>query len=210
MPAESDRGCIGRGASAKPGPDGTAEGYGTVWLGFWAVPHPLGEIVQIAYVVNDVTTGARRWAERFGAGPFFVRHHIPVHDATHRGRPTHFDHSNACGQWGRIMVELVQDHGTGPSVVRDLFAPGEEGLHHVACFVDDIDEAIAGYAALGHELAGTGNAYGLTRFCYIDTTAERGHLTELYEPSGRLRDFYAMVAEAADGWDGSDPVRLRD
>ena len=181
-----------------------------MWLGFEAVLHPLGEIVQIAYVVNDVTEGARRWAEQFGAGPFFVRHHIPMHDSTHRGRPAPFDHSNACGQWGSIMVELIQDHGTGPSVVRDMYAPGEEGLHHVACFVDDLDAAVAGYVALGYEVAGTGNAYGLTEVCYIDTIAERGHLTELYVPTGRLREFYAMVAAAADGWDGTDPVRLRE
>lgn len=172
--------------------------------------HPLGEIVQVAYVVNDVIDGARQWAERFGAGPFFVRHHIPMHDSVHRGRPAPFDHSNACGQWGSIMVELIQDHGTGPSVVRDMYAPGEEGLHHVACFVDDLDAAVAGYVALGYEVAGAGNAYGMTRVCYIDTIAERGHLTELYVPTGRLREFYATVAEAAEGWDGSDPVRLRD
>ena len=171
--------------------------------------HPLGEIVQVAYVVADVEAGARRWAERFGAGPFFVRHHIPMVDSTHRGRPAPFDHSNACGQWGPIMLELITDHGTGPSVVRDMFAPGEEGLHHVACFVDDLDEAVAGYAALGYEVAGAANAYGLTRVCYIDTTADRGHLTELYEPSGRLRDFYDMVASAAEGWDGRNPVRMR-
>lgn len=183
---------------------------GPGWLGSETVLHPLGEIVQVAYVVNDVVEGARHWAERFGAGPFFVRHHIPMHDSVHRGRPAPFDHSNACGQWGPVMVELITDHGTGPSVVRDMYAPGEEGLHHVACFVDDLDAAVAGYTDLGYEVAGAGNAYGLTPVRYIDTIAERGHLTELYVPTGRLRDFYAMVAGAAEDWDGSDPVRMRE
>ena len=89
--------------------------------------------------------------------------------------------------------------------------PGEEGLHHVACFVDDLDAAVAGYVALGYEVAGTGNAYGLTRVCYVDTIAERGHLTELYVPTGRLRDFYKpWWPRPHEGWDGSDPVRLRE
>ena len=43
-----------------------------------------------------------------------------------------FDHTSAYGQWGDIMVELVQDHGTGPSVVRDLYNVDESGLHHLA------------------------------------------------------------------------------
>ena len=35
-----------------------------------------------------------------------------------------------------------------------------------------------------------------------------GHLIEMYEPSERLLGFYRRVAEAAQHWDGRDPVRL--
>ena len=30
---------------------------------------------------------------------------------------------------------------------------------------------------------------------------------ELYEPSPGILGFYAKVAEAAEGWDGRDPIR---
>ena len=167
-----------------------------------------GSIVQVAYATDDIEATSAVWAEKFGAGPFFVRKHVPVQDVTYRGEPGEFDHSTSCGQWGTIMLEFVEDHTKGPSVINELHRPGETGLHHVACFVDDLNASTAYYEDAGYPLAATGNAYGLTRFHYIDTLAERGHFTELYEPSGRLRKFYEMVAAAARGWDGRDPVRM--
>jgi hypothetical protein len=163
--------------------------------------------VQIAYVVDDVRAAARRWATAEGAGPFFVRDHIPVTDVVHRGNPSVFDHSSACGQWGSVMLELLVDHGAGPSAVRDLFAPGEYGLHHMAVFCDDVEAEASRMEAAGHPVAQTALAWGLTRFTFVDTSATRGHMIELYEPTDRLRGFYAMVAEAARTWDGTDPVR---
>ena len=111
----------------------------------------LGPPVQIAYAVVDARAAAHEWAERFGAGPFFLAEHIPVTDVVHRGVPGEFDHTSAYGQWGEIMVELVQDHGTGPSAVRDLYAPGETGLHHLAYFVDE-----QGFAAQTARMPGDG------------------------------------------------------
>ena len=101
----------------------------------------LGPPKQIAYAVPDAFEAAQRWVKDFGAGPFFVSEHIPVTDVIYRGSPSTFDHTSAYGQWGDIMVELVQDHGTGPSVVRDLYNVDESGLHHLAFFVEDIDLA---------------------------------------------------------------------
>lgn len=168
---------------------------------------PRGVPMQLAYVVADVVVAARHWAEHHGAGPFFINPHIEVSDVMHRGRPVPFDHSTALGQWGGLMVELLQDHGTGPSVVRDLYDPGQTGLHHVAQFVDDLDAETARLAALGYPLAQSAVARGITRFHFIDTVEERGHFLELYEPNPQLTATYDRVAEAARDWDGSAPVR---
>jgi hypothetical protein len=168
----------------------------------------LGAPVQIAYAVVDAEAAAHRWASEFGAGPFFLAPHIPVTDVIHRGVPGVFDHTSAYGQWGSIMVELVQDHGTGPSAVRDLFAPGETGLHHMAYFVEDLDGTTESLGALGFELAQSAVA-GTTRFNFIDAVELTGHFFELYEPSDALVGFYQRVRAAAIDWDGSDPVRSR-
>lgn len=168
---------------------------------------PLGPPVQIAYVVPDAVRAAERWAQEVGAGPFFVRSHVALVDVVHRGRPGEFDHTSAYGQWGPIMVELVQDHGSGPSVVRDVFPAGGSGLHHLAFFVDELADAVRGLVAGGHEIAMSARTAGGVEFHFVDTMASLGHMLELYPPSDRLRRFYAMVADAAIGWDGTDVVR---
>lgn len=172
-------------------------------------PPRLGVPVQLAYVVTDVREAALRWVHEVGAGPFFVSEHIPVSDVVHRGRPSTFDHSNAVGQWGDLMLELVVDHGDGPSAVRDMFAPGETGLHHVAVFCDDVEAEATRMEADGHPVAQTAVARGTIPFTFVDTTAQRGHMIELYEPSEGLVELYEMVAAAARDWDGTDPIRTR-
>ena len=167
----------------------------------------IGAPVQIAYAVPDAEEHAARWVA-LGAGPFFVRRHICVADVFHRGKPAEFDHTSAYGQWGAVMVELVQDHGSGPNVIRDMYAPGESGLHHLAFFVDDLDAVTADLGRAGFPLAMRAATGGGTRFHFVDAVANHGHMFELYERTGHLAAFYAQVALAAQGWDGSDPVRI--
>ena len=169
--------------------------------------HGLGRPAQLAYAVPDATAAAIEWAQRFGAGPFFVRRHIPLVDVLHRGRPAIFDHTSAYGQWGEVMVELIEDHGSGPSVVRDVFPPGATGLHHLAFIVDDVDATVRRLLDEGFELAMSARTPGGVEFHFIDAVAALGHMLELYPASERLLAFYAMVADAARDWDGADPVR---
>ncbi len=162
--------------------------------------------MQIAYSVPDVDAAATRWATDFGAGPFFVRRHIEGHDVVYRGAPAVFDHSSAYGQWGSLMVELMQDHGTGPSIVRERYGVNDTGLHHMAFMVQNLDTATAHLASLGFELAMSARSTK-TRYHFVDTVATLGHMAELYEQSDRLESFYAFVRDAAVGWTGDDPVR---
>jgi len=166
----------------------------------------LSKPVQIAYVVNDAAAAAERWAEDFGAGPFYLAERIAVSDVIYRGSPGEYDHSSAYGQWGNIMLELVQDHGIGASVVRDSYAAGKTGLHHLAYFVEDLNNATEKLANMGFELAMSAKA-GDTRFNFIDARSLMGHFIELYEPDERLSSFYSMVKEASLTWDGKDSVR---
>src|SRR5687768_7973424 len=103
---------------------------------------PLRRPVQIAYAVTDVVWAAARFASTTGAGPFFVVEHIALESARVHGADGSFDHSSAYGQWGEIMVELVEEHSSPAIVV----APG---LHHVAFMVDDLVAAVDWCVATG-------------------------------------------------------------
>jgi catechol 2,3-dioxygenase-like lactoylglutathione lyase family enzyme len=168
----------------------------------------LGRPVQIAYAVPDAVEAAHRWAADFGAGPFFVRRHIPIASVTYRGEQSAFDHTSAYGQWGDVMVELVEDHTKGPSVVHDLFPAGGSGLHHLAFFVPDVTAATALLNERGWPTAMEAVTASGVRFHFVDSSATLGHMIELYERSDALATFYERVAFAAHAWDGADPVRI--
>ncbi len=169
---------------------------------------PHRPFVQLAYHVPDIFEAAERWAAERGAGPFYINERIPVERAIYRGQPAAFDHSSAYGQLGSVMLELVQQNNDGPSGVRDMFAPDEQGLHHCATIVPDFREELARYESLGFAVANRFWLPGGMQFAFIDTVAVYGHMVEVYEGQRGLLDFYAAIAAAAQDWDGADPIRF--
>lgn len=157
--------------------------------------------VQLAYAVDDVVAAAHEWVAR-GAGPFFVREHIPVADVRIRGEAGSFDHSSAYGQWGPVMIELICQHDGGPDPV-----VGSGGLHHVAHFVDEFEAASAALVDAGHPEVLFARAGGVVPFAFHDGGTAFEHLVEIYERTDGLAAFYAMVADASVDWDGTDPIR---
>ncbi len=164
-------------------------------------------IRQIAYYVADVRAAALRHMALYGSGPYFVADHIPLRRVFHRGREAALDHSSAYGQWGALMIEFVQQNDPGPSVFRDMFSEGGEGMHHVALIVDDLAAARARFEAEGLEVALHAEMMNGFAFEMVDATARYGHMIELYEGVPTLTGFYDMVRDASIGFDGRDPIR---
>jgi catechol 2,3-dioxygenase-like lactoylglutathione lyase family enzyme len=165
---------------------------------------------QLAYKVNDLEAAAAAHHRQFGSGPFFVLRHVALASSAHRGVERPFDHSSAYGQWGSVMVELVVQHNADDSALHEMYSwdSDREGLHHAALFVDDLEAAIARFAAEGAPLAQLSVTAGGTAFAFVDTRESLGHMLELYEPSAQLTGFYDFVAAAAaKGWDGRDLLR---
>jgi Glyoxalase/Bleomycin resistance protein/Dioxygenase superfamily len=173
--------------------------------------------VQIAYAVADVDAAAHDWVETVGAGPFFVRRFIAVTEVIYRGKPASFVHTSAYGQWGNMMIELVQDHTLGPSVLTEQPGKPESNpsskprsavrVHHVACLVDDFAKTLDASAEAGIEVAMSARARS-TPFAFLDTVEMLGHFIEIYPRTASVTAFYALVADAAIGWSGTDPVRI--
>ena len=151
-----------------------------------------GAPVQIAYAVDDVEAAASLWRERFGAGPFVIRSHIELDSVRIAGESTTFDHSSAYGQWGDVMVELVQQHTPSIGAAR--------GLHHCAYFVEDVEAAQLALTEVGYpELLFANVAGSSTAFAFHDARPTLGHLIEIYEGTPRLREFYAYIRSLALG-----------
>jgi catechol 2,3-dioxygenase-like lactoylglutathione lyase family enzyme len=164
--------------------------------------------VQIAYHVPNPEQAAGEYARKFGWGPFFLFPHIPLSSCRYRGAPAVFDHTSAYGQGGDVMIELITQHDDTPSVLRDLYTRDDVGVHHVAHFVPNLRESLDTARAAGAAVALEACTATGTAFAMVDATRELGHMIEFYEPRGDLLKFYRFVKRAAEGWDGSEPLRL--
>jgi hypothetical protein len=172
-----------------------------------AQPTLPAQLVQIAYRVDDLESACREWAQRVGAGPFLVRHHLAV-QARHDGQPAVYDHSAAFGQWGPVMLELIQLHECEPPAMREVLehdGPGQ--VNHFACWVDDLDAASDALVEQGMPLTMSLTSSSGMEVRFHDARHVVGGVLELYVGTEHLRGFYAKVAEQAVGWDGSDVVR---
>ncbi|MBB3665550.1 hypothetical protein FB384_004508 [Prauserella sediminis] len=119
-----------------------------------------------------------------------------------------FDHTCALGQWGPVMVEFVHHHALEPAPLeRDMRRHGI-GVHHVACFVDDLEQACERMVEGGARVVVDAETPEV-RFVFLDVGPAMGHLVELYERTPYLSELYGRVARAAEGWDGTDLFRER-
>jgi hypothetical protein len=163
-------------------------------------------IHHVGYAVESLEAGIERFAATFGAGPFFVMEHIELESVTFAGGPAVYDHSSGFGQWGEILVELTQVHDAQPAGLRDAFAAPGSGLGHVAWLADDLEAETARLTAAGLTPFHTGQT-GPASAVWFDGGDQLGHNVEVLQRRDEILGFYAMVRNAARGWDGADPYR---
>ena len=164
-------------------------------------------VVQIAYFVADAAEAAAEMAATHGAGPFVLVPRIELNWGEVRGENHNFLHTSAYGQWHNVMVEFVQQDEEGPSPFREMYAPGEYGLHHMAMMVDSLPDTYAFCRDQNIEIAARAETRTGTEFAFVDRLTELGHMIEIYEKSDALTGFYSMIKNLAQDWDGTDPVR---
>lgn len=164
-------------------------------------------IHHVGYVVDDLRLGVERFAALTGAGPFFAMEHLVFDEISYRGGPASYDHSSAFGRWGHIIVELTEVHDAQPAGLRAaLVAPGA-GLGHVGWLADSLTDETARLTALGLEPFHAGRT-GPASAVWFDGRPLLGHPVEVLQRRDEIEGFYAMVRRAADGWDGSDVLRV--
>ena len=159
-------------------------------------------IIQNAYVVNDVDEAIERWHRMWGTGPFIVRRHIVMETVRYRGAPATLDITAAFVQAGPLQIEFICQHDDRPSCFRDAFAPGQQGLHHVAMMPTDYAATVAHFTALGYPVATELRTRSGRGASFVDTRPLLGHMVEVYPASEGLMALYGMVASAAANWDG--------
>lgn len=164
-------------------------------------------LIQVAFRVENLEAACLEWASKVGAGPFLIRQHMKV-QAKHNGQPAIYDHSAAFGQWGTLMLELIEVHECEPAGMKAVMEHDSLGqVNHFACYAEDLEATSAALEAAGFPLAMDLVSSSGMPVRYHDARALIGAVLEVYAPTEHIVEHYANVAALSVGWDGSDVIR---
>ena len=169
-----------------------------------------GPIRQNGYIVRDIEAALKHWTTVLGVGPFFYVERARIADLQYKGKPSAAEVHVALANSGNLQIELLQPCNDAPSMWRDFLVAGHEGLQHVACWMETpaaMDAALTRAAELGYTIGQCGSTGENGRFVYLCTEGHAGTVVELSEACGAKAQFFKRVAEAAQGWEGKDPIR---
>jgi len=169
-------------------------------------PRRSREFMQTCWLVPDLDAAIDTWVRTTGVGPFFWFDGVPFTNSRHRGEATDFPAVTAAIAYaGDLQIELVCQDNDEPGVFRDVYEQGEFGLHHMAQVCGDYESERDAYLEHGADLAFEGEVRS-SRTCWVDTTPTLGFMIELLEPSEMRDGWFAHMREAAESWDGIDPI----
>lgn len=171
-----------------------------------------GEIRQVAYVVPDIEAAMTYWADGLGVGPWYYSPRVPIENYTYRGQRYEPHNSVALANAGSLQIELLQTRNDVPSMYRDFLQAGHSGVQHVAYWTERFDADLERAQAQGFDVCMGGEVGANGRFVYFEAPKGRpdaypGTVIELSEVAGPKGRLFKMIREAAEGWDGKDPVR---
>jgi len=173
-----------------------------------------GPIVQLGYVLPDVEPMLSGYLAA-GFGPFFRLPSQPL-VSYYGDERSDLVMSGAFTFSGTQQIELLQQDNDAPSVYRDFLAhsPGG-GLHHVAMWADDVwkkvDELntpekrfeVVQQNVLGPDPERRNEIYLVP----VGASRNASLTIQIMEPTEQTLGFFAFMKEAAERWDGTDPVR---
>ena len=168
---------------------------------------PADGIIQMAYVVEDLSAAMPLWTKRMKVGPWFLIEHFTGGEATYRGGPSKADVAIAMGFAGHMQIELIQPNDAHPSVYKEVIDARGHGFHHFGKASPDYDGDLKRYEAEGYELAFQALVPTGGRVGYLDAKGELPGFLELIESGPGLDDAFSRFYAASIKWDGSDPVR---
>ncbi|MBA4306863.1 MAG: VOC family protein [Sphingopyxis sp.] len=162
------------------------------------------DIVQVAYIVEDIHKAMREWREKLGVGPFFLFENFSLEDMIYRGKASELNIDLAMCFSGGMVFEFIEQKDKTRSVYTEVIEQSGYGFHHWAIRVHDLDRAIKEYGALGCDLAMCGRVAALdARAAYIDMIDETGGMLELIEVAPKVDEFFGNLKIMSDEWDGS-------
>lgn len=159
-----------------------------------------GAVYHAGYVVSDLDAAIRHWAEKLGAGPFFLFEGFRFTKPKYRGQDVGPEVTLAFAFSGDFCVELIQQTDQAPSIYRE---PART-LHHLGIAVPALDAALRPYEAAGVEVAFRGGFPFGGGCAYLDTVDNLGFMVELVERTEAIDQMLAGMKSAHLSWNRRD------
>lgn len=167
----------------------------------------VGQVIQTAYVVEDIRASIDWWIKDANTGPWFLLEHFWAEDQVYRDEPSTADVAIAMGFAGHMCIELIQPLDSHPSVYREIIERRGYGFHHIGLCVADVDAEIPAYEARGYELAFRAKVPTGGAVAYMDGGAANPGFLELIPATPGMDEVFTKFWRASVDWDGRDPVR---
>ncbi|MBV9090971.1 MAG: VOC family protein [Mycobacteriaceae bacterium] len=164
-----------------------------------------GPVRQIGYVVNDFDGAVASWLE-LGIGPWYVMRGL-TQQVLYRGQPCQVTLTLGLANTGDMQVEVIRQENDAPSIYTEFLASGRQGFHQLAWWVTDFELALGNAEAAGWPVVWAGGQHEGVRYAYFEPPAGLATVYEITELTGLLSGFNKTIRDAAEGWNGSDPIR---
>lgn len=146
---------------------------------------------QIGIIVADLESAAARLSALARIGPWRCFTYGPevLREQTYRGAPANFSVRIALNSQSP-QIELLEPL-SGPSIYHEWKQRHGQGPHHLAVFVQSLDDAIVSMENAGYSLLQSGRGFGLDGdggFAYFDTEEDLQIVLETVELPQRRRE----------------------
>lgn len=163
------------------------------------------EILHLGFAVDSIPEAVDFFAKSLGAGPFYVVENVVFDELEYEGAEVPvWDHSTCLGAWGNQIIELQEMHRIEPAPLEAKLG-GINRLNHIGYIAGDFAEESARLESLGLPKYLRIRANLIE--CFLHEIPVLGMSVEIHKDTEFIRDAHRMFFEAADGWDGSTPLR---
>jgi hypothetical protein len=165
----------------------------------WPMEHLsdlFGEMMQIAYVTNDIDAATSYLETTLGIARFRINRGSSLGGRIHVGGELvdEWVIDAALAYSGATNIEVIRPVSGAVALYRSGIRHGALlTLHHLGFRVDDFDAATRVVERAGRAWAQNGT-FGDIRFGYLDFTAELGHYVEVMELGPQAAAFFASIA----------------
>ena len=165
-----------------------------------------GQIMQMAFVVDDFDKAIEFWTKKMNVGPFLKIENVEFKELYYKEKATNLDFSGALSYTGNMQIELIKQYCDTPSIYTEYVNNEKGPLHHVCALTTDIKNDITVMESEGYKIIQGGKMQDDGQFVYLHSEDKKEPILELLEFSENWLSFFSSIENASKNWDRSTAI----